>query len=194
MISRRSWIGAGLALVAAAALPAGTGRADEPALARFAEGGRVLLMRHALAPGVGDPQGFRLDDCATQRNLNDAGRGQARRLGERLRAVGLTGAKVLSSRWCRARETAELLGLGPVEAFQPIDSVFGVPGERQPSTERLRAYLASLPRDGAPVIMVTHQVNITNLTGIFPESGEALILRLDGTGAPAVEARVTTGF
>ncbi|MFN0164057.1 MAG: histidine phosphatase family protein, partial [Burkholderiales bacterium] len=71
-------------------------------------GGVVLLIRHASAPGTGDPPGFRLDDCATQRNLSDAGRFEARALGERLKKLGVTNAEVLTSQWCRCRETARL--------------------------------------------------------------------------------------
>ncbi|MEJ1157450.1 histidine phosphatase family protein [Prosthecomicrobium sp. N25] len=190
-ITRRAVLGAGGAAVLAAGAAV---RAAEDGLAAFARGGRVLLMRHALAPGVGDPPGFRLEDCGTQRNLSEAGRAQARRLGERLRAAGVARARVLTSRWCRARDTAALLGLGTPEPFEPLDSFFAEPGRRASSTDRLGAFLAGLPRDGGPIVLVTHQVNITALTGRVPESGEALVLRLDGTASPPVEARVTTEF
>lgn len=159
-------------------------------LARLAEGGRALIMRHALAPGTGDPGGFRLGECATQRNLNDAGRTQARALGARLRAAGVVRARVLSSRWCRCLETAELLGVGPVEPFDPLNSFFGEASERGPRTEALGRFLASIEPGAAPLVMVTHQVNITALTAVVPASGEGLVLRLDRTARPPVEARV----
>jgi len=103
---------------------------DDAALLRtLAAPGGVGLMRHARAPGTGDPPGFRLGDCATQRNLDDGGRGQARELGERLRAAGLAGAAVLASPWCRTTETAVLLGLGPVTTLPALASFFGGQGE-----------------------------------------------------------------
>lgn len=185
-----------LASLASVAWLAGTtGRADaagvdEP-LARLAGGGRALLMRHALAPGTGDPSGFRLGDCGTQRNLNEAGRAQARALGARLRAAGLGRARVLSSRWCRCLETAELLAVGPVEPFDPLNSFFDEASERAPRTEALGRFFAGLGPDAPPLVMVTHQVNITALTGVVPVSGEGLVLRLDRSTRPPVEARVT---
>lgn len=140
--------------------------------------GQVLVMRHARAPGVGDPPGMRLGDCATQRNLDEHGRAQARQLGERLRAAGFTKTRVFTSQWCRCRETARLLGLGPVEDLPLLNSFFAEPDRRDAQTRAWRDFLDRLPRDGPPVIFVTHQVNITALTGFFPDSGEGLILRL----------------
>ncbi len=150
---------------------------DEAALLRIlvAPGG-VGLMRHARAPGTGDPQGFRLGDCATQRNLDDGGRGQARRLGERLRAAGLAGAAVLASPWCRTMETAALLGLGPVTTLPALASFFGNQGEKAQQTAALRAALDA-GRDGPPRILVTHQLNVTALTGTFPGDAELVVMR-----------------
>ena len=140
--------------------------------------GHVVLMRHADAPGTGDPAGFRIGDCATQRNLGEAGRAQARRWGERFRQKGIAVSLVLTSQWCRARETAELMAVGPIEeAPAALNSFFGRPGEREAATEALKARLAALPVGAATVVLVTHQVNITALTGVFPQSGEAVILR-----------------
>lgn len=190
MRTRRNVIGSLAGAAAAMTLGPPIARAVGDPLARLLEGSRALIMRHALAPGVGDPPGFRLDECATQRNLNGTGRAQARALGRRLATLGVREPRILSSRWCRARETAELLGLGPVEPFPPLDSFFERPGERDPSTAALRAFLAGLPQTGRPVIMVTHQVNITALTGVYPGSGEALVLRLVPGAGPEVEARV----
>src|SRR5688500_16468822 len=97
------------------AQPAPAPAADEAELFEALRTGRAAaLLRHALAPGIGDPAEFRLDDCATQRNLSAAGRDQARAIGERLRAQGITQAEVYSSQWCRCLETARLLDLGAV--------------------------------------------------------------------------------
>lgn len=162
-------------------LPAWAAAADD-ALTMLAEPGHVLLLRHANAPGVGDPPGMRLDDCATQRNLDDRGRAQARRLGERLRAAGLTDVRVHTSQWCRCRETARLLAIGPVEDLPALNSFFEQRETRVARIRALREFLDRLPRDGRPVVLVTHQVTITALTGYFPSSGEGLVLRLTKGG------------
>ena len=106
-------------------------------LDQLREGGFVLLLRHAqTVPGTGDPPGFTLDDCATQRNLSDEGREQARRIGARLRKERVPVGRVLTSAWCRCRETARLLELGPVEHLQPLDSFFEQRSQRSPPPHR----------------------------------------------------------
>jgi broad specificity phosphatase PhoE len=166
-----------LPLLLLAPLPARAEAAFWPALR---EGRAAAILRHAIAPGGGDPPGFRLGVCATQRNLSDEGRAQARAIGETFRANGLARATVLSSGWCRCRETAELLGLGPVEGEPALDSFFAERGEGPARTAALRALLAGW--SGGALVMVTHQVNITALTGIFPASGETVAVT---TGAGA---------
>jgi phosphohistidine phosphatase SixA len=144
--------------------------------------GATAIMRHALAPGGGDPAGFQLGDCATQRNLDDRGRAQARAVGAALRAAGMRFDRVLTSRWCRCRETAELLDVGPVEALPALDSFFEARHRRDEQTAVLRAVLADLPA-GERVMLVTHFVNIAALTGTSVSSGEVLALerRPDGS-------------
>jgi phosphohistidine phosphatase SixA len=159
-------------------------------LERLNEGGYAVMLRHATAPGVGDPENFRLGDCATQRNLSDEGRAQARRLGERLRAQGIASAEVYSSQWCRCLETAELLDLGPVEQLPALNSFFSRPADRASTLEALRRFLADLAEDGPPVILVTHQVTISALTGRGAASGEAVVLEVDGTGQPPVAGTI----
>lgn len=160
--------------------PAGT---DLRAYAGARGDGLVLLMRHALAPGVGDPADFQLGQCRTQRLLNDAGRAQARRAGEQLRAQGLVVRAVWHSQWCRTEETARLafpgLAIQPRPAF---NSFFGEPAEGAEQTARARAELATWRGPGL-LLVVTHQVNITALTGVVPASGELLLVRplADGT-------------
>ena len=79
--------------------------------------GHVALIRHASAPGaVGDPADYKLDDCATQRNLSEQGRAEARALGERFHMQRAKVGKIVSSQWCRCRQTAELMNIGPVGA------------------------------------------------------------------------------
>lgn len=152
---------------------------DEALWAAVADGGHVVLMRHALAPGVGDPPGFLLTECVTQRNLSDEGRQQAKAIGARLRARGVREVRVYSSRWCRALETARLLRLGEVRPLPALDSFFENPAEGEARSARVRALIRE-SADGATLVLVTHQVNITALTGRVPDSGEMLVLRADG--------------
>lgn len=185
----RRWRLAAILLSGFAAAPAS---ADTSAFdaARLADGGYVVMYRHALAPGTGDPPNFALGDCSTQRNLNDAGREQARAIGAALREAGVKDPRVLTSRWCRARDTAELLGFGEPEPYPPLDSFFQRSGQREPATEAVRDFVAGLPADGPVVILVTHQVNITALTGVFPSSGEGVVLEGRGGGPVGVVGRL----
>lgn len=159
--------------------------ADGFDLTRLQQGGHVVLLRHARAPGTGDPDHFRIDDCATQRNLDQAGRAQARTLGERFRSAGIDHAEIHSSQWCRCLQTAELLGLGPVQKLPALNSIFRRPAERAPRIAAMQAFLASSPDDGPLVILVSHQVNIAALTGQSTASGEAIVLRLQPGAEPA---------
>ena len=139
------------------------------------------MLRHAHAPGNGDPPGFRLGDCATQRNLGDDGRSQARRIGERLRSAGIAGARIWSSQWCRCLDTARLLGLGTVHELAALNSFFDRPQDRERQVAELRAFLTTLPPEGAPIVLVTHQVMVTAQTGSWVDSGGgAVFAREDG--------------
>lgn len=142
------------------------------------------MLRHANAPGTGDPPGFRLGDCATQRNLDALGRKQAAVLGERLAQVGVSGARVYSSQWCRCLETARLLGLGPVQPLPALNSLFPRPQEREPRLAELQRFLASLPVDGPPIVLVTHQFTITAFTGEGTPSGGGSLFELNASGSP----------
>jgi broad specificity phosphatase PhoE len=165
-------------------LPAAAGD-DLSTLAGKAD--HVIILRHARAPGTGDPANFRLGDCSTQRNLSDQGRRQAARIGARLRAAGLAETAVYSSQWCRCLETARLLAVGPVVELPALNSFFQSPGEEEKYNRELRAWIAAADLS-RPAVLVTHQVNITALTGIFPAEGEILILRRD-SGKLSVVAR-----
>lgn len=161
---------------------------DEQAWAALREGRAVLMMRHAIAPGTGDPANFQLGDCRTQRNLDQAGREQARRWGVVLRAQQIT-PQLLSSRWCRAQDTAREMGLAPVQVLPALDSFFQTPAIARAQTAQLVAQINAQAVQ-VPRVMVSHQVNITALTGIFPASGEGLILALPLTVPAQVLARV----
>ncbi|MDP2120422.1 MAG: histidine phosphatase family protein [Hoeflea sp.] len=136
--------------------------------------GAIAIMRHALAPGTGDPASFQLGDCSTQRNLNEAGREQARSIGDAFRARGIVFDHVFTGQWCRTRETAELLNLGPVTEVPALNSFFGDVSTRDSQTEATRARIGE---QQGRVFLVTHQVNISALTGEFTRSGEVLIIR-----------------
>ena len=166
-------------------LLAAVAQAAEPlSLEALAGPGRVLMVRHAYAPGTGDPADFRLGDCSTQRNLDARGRAQAVALGARLRKAGIAHARVYSSQWCRCLETARLLDLGPVEPLPALNSFFDRPHERDGRIAAVRAFLAGLAPDGSPVVLVTHQVTITALTGRYMASGAGVILDVRGPDSP----------
>ena len=136
----------------------------------------VVLLRHAIAPGTGDPANFQLDDCATQRNLSESGREQAKAIGEAFRKRDIPVTQVLSSQWCRCLETAELMDLGPVESFPALNSFFRDRTTAAAQTNQIQEYINSQDQPGV-IVMVTHQVNITALTNIFPSSGSAVVLQ-----------------
>jgi phosphohistidine phosphatase SixA len=142
--------------------------------ASLSPGGGVLL-RHALAPGVGDPELLDLNDCQTQRNLSEEGRAQARRIGEFFQLQGVPVNMVWSSQWCRTRETADLAFPGKRVDQAAFNSFFGEPDAAPAQTREARALLDAWRGDGL-LVVVTHQVNITALTGVVPASGEAVVL------------------
>lgn len=144
----------------------------------------VLLMRHAHAPGVGDPAGFNLARCETQRLLNEAGKRQARRTGLWLREQGVQQAMVFSSIWCRCQETAVNLQLGPVRIEPSLGSFFQDAAQAAPRTRALQAFIAqTLPGKGdQALILVTHQVNITELTGRYVGTGDMVLVRVSSQG------------
>jgi broad specificity phosphatase PhoE len=159
-------------------LPASAAAVPEAELwAALKTAGHAALVRHADAPGFGDPPEFRLDDCSTQRNLSGEGREQARALGARFREHGIRSAAVYSSQWCRCMETARLLGLGAVTAFPGLNSFFDERGLEGRRTAEARALL--LEARGGPLVLVTHQVNIRALTGEAVGSGEIVVVRFD---------------
>ena len=140
----------------------------------------VVLLRHAVAPGTGDPANFRLDDCSTQRNLSEAGRQQAAAIGEAFRSRNIPVVEVLSSQWCRCLETAELMDVGLVEPFPLLNSFFRDRTTADAQTAQIRDYIVSNRDRPGAIIMVTHQVNVTALSGIFPQSGSAVVIQING--------------
>jgi broad specificity phosphatase PhoE len=175
--ARRAFLAAALAFLAAPAF------ADEAAAwAALRAGGHVALIRHASTEaGLGDPPGYRLDDCATQRNLSALGREESRRLGERFRKEGITVERVFTSPWCRCRDTA-MEAFGKAEVWEALSSFFDDRSRAADLTERVknRIGLYSTRRPKGTVVMVTHNVNIAALTGIGAGTGDVVVVRPDG--------------
>ena len=149
--------------------------ASADAETRLRAGGCVLLLRHAqTVPGIGDPPEFQLGRCETQRNLSDAGRAQAQRIGRWLGTRQLVPRAVRSSAWCRCTDTAQL-ALGTHEVWPALNSTFGDRLDQPDASTTLRAALQRLPARQFEV-WVTHQVNITALTREVPAMGEGLVV------------------
>ena len=141
--------------------------------------GAIVLLRHATAPGIADPANFRLGDCATQRNLDATGRAEAARIGDAFRARGIRVETVLTSQWCRTRDTAELAFPGRVREEPIFNSFFANVADDPKQTAAARALLSAWRGPGT-LVVVTHQVNITALTGLVPASGEGVVVERDG--------------
>ena len=134
----------------------------------------VIFLRHALAPGVGDPENFIKEDCSTQRNLNDKGRLQARLIGNYLRSTNLKFSQILTSEWCRCIDTAKELNLGQWTTFPGLNSFFQVYEKKDQVMNKLQKKLDSLGYSDL-ALFVTHQVVISEQTGIVPRSGEMVL-------------------
>ena len=151
--------------------------------AELAKPGAVVLFRHATAPGVGDPPNFQLDDCSTQRNLDSRGREEARKIGERFRQQGIPVGAVLTSQWCRTRETAKLaFGEHNPRDEPAFNSFFGRDAaQRDAQTDRAREILRSWKGPGV-LVVVTHQVNIQAIAQTPALSAEGIVLRPSADG------------
>lgn len=144
------------------------------------QGGHVVLIRHAsTVPGTGDPPGFVLDNCATQRNLSDRGRAEAKQIGNTFRERGVPIGAVLSSRWCRCLDTARL-AFDKAQPWAALDSHFDNPSNGATQTATTLKDLAKHEGKDSNLVLVTHQVNITALTGVYPAQGEAVIAKRVG--------------
>jgi broad specificity phosphatase PhoE len=177
-----------LLLLAAAGVHAAVG--DESLWALLRAGGHVVLVRHAATePGVGDPPGFRLEDCSTQRNLSEVGRREAQRLGQGLRAHGVAVASVLTSPWCRCRDTARL-AFGREGVVQPaLGNLFGRPQQEAEQLAQLRA-LVRRPAAAGNVFMVTHGSTVLAFTGVSPGTAEMVVLKPQDDGTFALAGRL----
>ena len=187
--ARRALLLAGAAL----ALPRSATASQAAAQALRAAPGSVVMFRHALAPGTFDPPGFKLGDCATQRNLNDEGRRQAQQIGAWFTARQLRPTRVRSSPWCRCLETARLAFGEPVDAWGALGSPrAGSDATHAQALAQLRAALAAVVRRQAGFeVWVTHMFVFSALLGEGAGSGDAVLLGLDAGGAPRVIDRLS---
>ena len=180
-----------VALIPAAVVAAaGPARADEQLWSLLKGGGQALLMRHAVTTtGVGDPPGMRLDDCATQRNLSEEGRRDARRIGETFRARGIPVGRVMSSPWCRCLETARL-AFGTPETWAALGNLFGRPARRDDQVREMRALVGERPGAGN-LVLVSHGSTIVALTDVSLGSGEMVVVTPRGSGRFTVAGRLS---
>jgi hypothetical protein len=171
---------AGLPMGAILGAPGGVMAADDAAT-WLRRGGVVLLLRHALAPGTFDPPEFRVDDCRTQRNLSEEGRGQARAIGRWFDARGLRPAAVRSSPWCRCVDTATL-AFGRADVDPALGSPRGgTPDQNRQALDGLRRRMAQVAAEpGRFEVWVTHMFLISDLLGTGTGSGEGWVARAAG--------------
>lgn len=145
--------------------------------------GYVLLLRHTLAPGVGDPENFKLNDCSTQRNLSQVGREDAKSVGDWLKRRDIKIARVESSRWCRAKETAQLLDIGRVRLNPNLDSLFDSQDPAKAiQTVRVKKQIVDWRNKSGLLVLVGHFVNIGAVTGVGVGSGEGVLVKADSKG------------
>lgn len=177
-MNRRDALGASVAVPAWASLASAQESAPSMA-ALLRAGGCVLMLRHAQTEaGIGDPPGFSLANCSTQRNLSEAGRAQSRRMGAWFQAQGLRPRSVQSSTWCRCVDTATL-AFGAPQVLPALNSTFGTPGRQAAQTRALKSLLAAIPA-GQFEVWVTHQVNMTDLCDAYPGMGEGFVVSAQG--------------
>jgi phosphohistidine phosphatase SixA len=179
-------------IVSCAVLAAGPQRAAAADfdLAKLKDGGYVVLLRHVKAGGV-DADDFDLKDCRTQRQVGAAGRAQGAVLAERFRAAGITKAKVLSSQFCRALQTAELLGLGPVTEEPALNYFHWSLGGEDEMNAAVRRLFAEMKPPAGPLVLVTHSHAFVALGQEKPASGGGLVFIPNGSDRPEVAGTIT---
>jgi broad specificity phosphatase PhoE len=170
------------------AIPSMVAAADDAVWAALRTSGAVVVLRHSYAPGAFDPPDARLDDCSTQRNLDDNGRAQARRIGEAFRRQDIAVGAVLSSPRCRCLDTARL-AFGKVEAWDVLQGSLNNAERRQAQLVEMRRRIAA-HREGPPLVLVTHGSVVTDLTGRNIRMGELVVLRREADGTHAVAGQL----
>ncbi len=150
--------------------------ADDPLWSQLKKGGYVILMRNsAVDEGVGDPKGYKVNDCATQLNLTDKGRAEAQKIGDEFKKRKIPIKQVFTSAFCRAKETAQL-AFGKAEVWEALNSFYDKPNRKSEQTRLLHQRLESPPTDGTNLVLVTHGYNIVSAVGLNPDPGDMLII------------------
>lgn len=181
-----SWLKAShLMLLCLSLLTAGAQTAVAGLVDDLTDGQHALLMRHADAPGIGDPSGYTLEQCATQRNLGETGRQQAALIGRWLTAQSVSDPKIFSSVWCRCTDTARLMALGDVTVEPSLNSFFDDMRLAKSQTVALQAFIAASLKTHPkqPLILVTHHVNIEAFTGRVVSVGDMVLVRVRPDGS-----------
>ena len=132
---------------------------------------KVIFLRHALAPGNGDPSNFNVNDCSTQRNLDQVGIDQSRMLGNTFKNLGIKFSKIYSSFWCRCKDTASNMKIGDFEAHEGLNSFYENHADKKLTLIKLNNLINSFDKSGGPYLLVTHYVNILAFTGLSTSSG-----------------------
>ena len=140
------------------------------------DGGKIILIRHALAPGSGDPSNFKIDDCKTQRNLSQTGINQSKRIGQFFKEQKISVDKILSSQWCRCKDTAKY-AFGNFKEFSALNSTYTPPYDQNEKQQikDLKKYVNNWNGKGGNLVLVTHYVIILAITGETTRSGELVI-------------------
>jgi phosphohistidine phosphatase SixA len=182
-----------VALLTLLSILSGEALADAALWKTLKSSNHFVLIRHAFAPGGGDPDNINVEDCSTQRNLNDEGRDQARSIGKQFRENGIDAALVYSSQWCRCLDTAELLKLGSAQELPSLNSFFEYRERDEEQTRETRNWVVAAPLE-KPTVLVTHFVNISSLTGIGTGSGELVFVRRNADGGISVIGTIETPY
>lgn len=174
------------AILANAAAAASAPPEEQRLLQALRQGGVVILIRHAVTdPGVGDPPGFSLADCSTQRNLSEDGREQARRLGRWFAGNGIRPTSVRVSPWCRARDTATL-AFGSFEDWAALSNLLRDRSRQDEHAGQVRAAIRNVGH-GAVDVLVSHGVSINAFVGVYLQQGEMVVVRPAGTTGLATD-------
>lgn len=150
--------------------------ADDPLWSQLKKGGYVILMRNsAVDEGLGDPKGYKVNDCTTQLNLTDKGRAEAQKIGDEFKKRKIPIKQVFTSAFCRAKETAQL-AFGKADVWEALNSFYDKPERKSEQTRLLHQRLESPPTDGTNLVLVTHGYNIVSAVGLNPDPGDMLII------------------
>jgi broad specificity phosphatase PhoE len=164
-------------------------QATEPIWEALRAPGSVVVFRHSYAPGAFDPPTARLDDCTTQRNLDENGRAQARRVGEAFRKNGIEVGPVLSSPRCRCLDTARLAFEREPQSWEPLQGALNDDERRRRQLVEIRKAMAA-HRDGPPLVLVTHGSVVSDLTGLNVRMGAFVVMRREPDGRHTVAGQL----